>query len=526
MLGNSHYQNAPALPNPVNDAQAMSDRLKELDFEVVSGFDLTKAQTQEKIAQFAKQVRGADVALFFYAGHGLQVSGKNYLLPVDAALEDETSLDFEAVQVDFILRQMSRETSIRLVFLDACRDNPLADVLAKETGGDSAASSGLAEIPIENGGAGTLVAFAASPNQLAYDGSGEHSPFSAALLAHIGEANVSITEAMNRVTSQMCSRPPPARQRPWINVSLTTDVVLHKVDLNAPLIVGEFRARLARRRFAARSTGAAANPPGTKPASSALDQLRQKIPKLGSDAPILFDVPVDFGDPAIDGKSIAQLIQGKPHFSPVEGLEKSVWDNHCSNCHQWTEERLCDQAKTYVTNDVSVLRLQHPLGTRFKVALGKWAQSGCKWRRSISNRLSSDEQSVPERSASVSASWIPISTKAVSTEKRSATATRASPASIPALTACAAGSGRSLDPLVCPARPLICRCAASAIQPAGVCCCVIAASATAARRLALLGSPTQSWTSASVSRSCSSSSSVRCPRHSWPHQIAARSGSR
>lgn len=376
VLGNSHYQNAPALPNPVNDAQAMSDRLKGLDFEIVSGLDLTKAQTQEKIAQFAKQVRGADVALFFYAGHGLQVSGRNYLLPVDAALEDETSLDFEAVQVDFILRQMSRETSIRLVFLDACRDNPLADVLAKETGGDSTARSGLAEIPIENGGAGTLVAFAASPNQLAYDGSGEHSPFSAALLAHIGEANVSITEAMNRVTSDVF-KATAGRQRPWINVSLTTDVVLHKVDLNAPLIVGDSSAVAPEGASQAR-TGAAANPPGTDAGEQALEQLREEIPKLGSDAPVLFDVPVNFGDPAIDGKSIAQLIQGKPHFSPVEGLEKSVWDNQCSNCHQWTEERLCDQAKTYVTNDVSVLRLQHPLGTRFKVALGKWAQNGCK----------------------------------------------------------------------------------------------------------------------------------------------------
>ena len=324
-------------------------------------------------------MRGADIALFFYAGHGLQVSGKNYLLPVDAALEDETSLDFEAVQVDFILRQMSRETSIRLVFLDACRDNPLADALAKETGGISTASSGLAEIQIENGGAGTLVAFAAGPNQVAYDGSGGHSPFTTALLAHIGEPNVSITEAMNRVTSDVF-KATAGRQRPWTNVSLTTDVVLHKVDLNAPLIVGDSDAASIEGNSQARSNAAgAANPPGSDAgAQAALDQLREKIPKLESDAPILFDIPVDFGDPAIDGKSIAQLIQGKPRFSPVEGLDKSVWDNHCSGCHQWTEERLCDQAQNYVTSDVSVLRLEHPLGTRFKVALGKWAKNGCK----------------------------------------------------------------------------------------------------------------------------------------------------
>lgn len=374
VLGNSQYQHAAALANPARDGQAMAGRLKDLGFEVVSGFDLTKQQTQATVAQFAREVRGADIALFFYAGHGLQVSGKNYLLPVDAALEDETSLDFEAVSVDFILRQMSRETSIRLVFLDACRDNPLADVLAKSAG-IKGASSGLAEIPIENGGAGTLVAFAASPNQLAYDGSGDHSPFTTALLQHIGESNVSVTEAMNRVTSDVF-KATAGKQRPWINVSLTTEVVLHKVDLNAPLIVGEANPPQAEAGSGTRNTGAA---PGQADDQLALNALREKIPKLATDGPIFFDRPVKFGDPAIDGKSIAQLIKSEPIFSPVEGLDKSVWQGkHCDGCHEWNEIRLCEQAKNFAANDVSVLRLQHPLGTRFKVALARWAQGGCK----------------------------------------------------------------------------------------------------------------------------------------------------
>ena len=106
--------------------------------------------------------------------------------------------------------------------------------------------------------------------------------------------------------------------------------------------------------------------------------MRAKIPDLATDSAIFFDIPVQFGDPAIDGKSFAMLIQGKPRFSPVEGLDKKVWDNHCSACHQWTKERLCEQAKTYVTADTSVLRLEHPLGTRFKVALGRWARNDCQ----------------------------------------------------------------------------------------------------------------------------------------------------
>ncbi|MBZ9794849.1 caspase domain-containing protein [Mesorhizobium sp. ES1-4] len=374
VLGNSQYQHAAPLANPVRDAQAMAERLKNLGFDVISGFDLTKQQTQTTVARFAKEVRGADIALFFYAGHGLQASGKNYLLPVDAALEDETSLDFEAVSVDFVLRQMSRETSIRLVFLDACRDNPLAAVLAR-TAGIKGASSGLAEIPIENGGAGTLVAFAASPNQLAYDGSGEHSPFTSALLQHIGESNISITEAMNRVTSDVF-KATAGKQRPWINVSLTTEVVLHRVDLNVPLIVGEATPPQTEGGSGARNTGAAS---GQNDDQLALDLLRKKIPELATNEPILFDRPIKFGDPAIDGRSIAQLIKGKPLFSPVEGLDKSVWEGkHCDGCHEWDETRLCEQAKNFAANEVSVLRIQHPLGTRFKVALAKWAQGGCK----------------------------------------------------------------------------------------------------------------------------------------------------
>ena len=164
VLGSAAYQNVPALANPVIDAKAIAEELAKLNFEVVSGYDLTKLETQETISRFAKQVRGAEIALFFYAGHGMQVDGNNYLLPVDAALEDETSLDFETVQINFILRQMSRETELRLVFLDACRDNPLAKAFG-EASGDSAVSSGLAEIQVEKSGKGTLVAFATSPNE-------------------------------------------------------------------------------------------------------------------------------------------------------------------------------------------------------------------------------------------------------------------------------------------------------------------------------------------------------------------------
>lgn len=375
ILGNAQYQNLPVLKNPVSDASALERRLKELGFEVVSGFDLTKAETQATMARFAKVVRGADLALFYYAGHGLQVSTRNYLLPVDALLEDDTSLDFEAVSLDFVLRQLSRETKVRLVFLDACRDNPLAATGRADRFGDL--GRGLAEVRFEDGGDGTLIAFATSPDEIAYDGGGEHSPFTTALLAHLGDENVQLTTVMTRITGDVF-KATGGKQRPWINASLIDEVMLNPVAAREPLIVGS-------------APDEATPPGGSRTASTveepavpdatdqvAMNQLRAQIPKLGASQPVQFDRPVDFGDPEIDGKSIAQLITGKPRFPPIEGLDKPIWDKQCSSCHAWTQASLCEQARTYDQNDVSIMRLPHPLGAHFKVALAKWAKEGCK----------------------------------------------------------------------------------------------------------------------------------------------------
>lgn len=379
VLGNSEYQHAPALKNPVRDAMALSDVLQSLGFEVISGYDLDKLETQNTIATFARDVRGADVALFFYAGHGIQVAGRNYLLPVDAALQDETSLDFEAVQLDFVLRQMSRETGVRMVFLDACRDNPLAETLA--AAGVDTIDAGLAKIEMANGGAGTLVAFATSPGEVAYDGAGEHSPFSSALLRHIGQPNVPITEAMTLVTGDVFTGT-AGRQRPWVTVSLTESVVLNKIDVEKPLILGKVDPQPSESGTSTRTAAGTAEAPATEGADEealmALNLLRRQIPQIETNVPIVFDRPIAFGDPAIDGKSLADLIGGKPMFSPIEGLDPAAWDQQCSGCHAWSQASLCEQARTYANIDVTIMRLPHPYGPRFKVALGHWAENDCK----------------------------------------------------------------------------------------------------------------------------------------------------
>jgi hypothetical protein len=147
VIGNSAYQHAPALTNPTNDAIDVAAALKQLSFTVIDGLDLDKLTMERKLRDFARALGGSDVGLLFYAGHGLQVNGQNYLVPVDAKLDDASGLDFELVRLDLVQRTMERETRTNLLFLDACRDNPLARNLARALGTRSAGiGRGLANI--------------------------------------------------------------------------------------------------------------------------------------------------------------------------------------------------------------------------------------------------------------------------------------------------------------------------------------------------------------------------------------------
>ena len=134
VVGNSAYRHTPRLENPKNDAADMGAALKKLGFHVIEGFDLDKAAFDAKVRDFAAALKGADVGLFFYAGHGMQVSGQNYLVPVDAKLTTVSALDTEMVRLDLVHQTMEREAKTNLLFFDACRDNPLARNLARAMG--------------------------------------------------------------------------------------------------------------------------------------------------------------------------------------------------------------------------------------------------------------------------------------------------------------------------------------------------------------------------------------------------------
>lgn len=216
VIGNSTYQNVPALKNPKNDATDTSRALKRLGFEVIEGIDLDHQSMQKRIRQFSRALKGADIGLFYYAGHGLQVNGENYLAPVNTTLSDENDLDFETIKLNLILRQMKRSARINLVFLDACRDNPMGQSLSANSRSANI-GRGLARVEEESG---MLISFATSPGKIALDGTGRNSPFTKALLKNIATENVSVSDMMIEVRKQVMEET-KQKQVPWETSSLT-----------------------------------------------------------------------------------------------------------------------------------------------------------------------------------------------------------------------------------------------------------------------------------------------------------------
>jgi len=221
VIGNSAYRHTSPLANPKNDSADVSAALKELGFEVFHGTDLSKVAMERTIHGFAVALAGSQFATFFYAGHGLQVGGLNYLVPVDARLQSAVSLDFEMIRLDVIQRAMERGATTNIVFLDACRDNPLARNLARALGTRSATiGRGLA--PVESG-EGTLISFSTQPGNVALDGTGRNSPYAAALLKHIASPGQDLPTILINVRNDVMEAT-SRRQVPWEHSALTARV--------------------------------------------------------------------------------------------------------------------------------------------------------------------------------------------------------------------------------------------------------------------------------------------------------------
>jgi hypothetical protein len=213
VVGNSTYQNVPQLENPKHDAKLVADTLRDLGFVLIGGaaqLDLDKTGLDSMIQKFGTQLRGAEVGLFYYAGHGVQVRGSNYLVPIGANPTREADVDFQMVDINLVLRQMEGSgTRLNLVILDACRNNPFGGRGLRATGG------GLAQMQAPEG---TLISYATQPGNVAQDGTDGNSPYSKALAQTIRRGGLDIFGTFNAVGLAV-KRSTGGSQQPWLSSS-------------------------------------------------------------------------------------------------------------------------------------------------------------------------------------------------------------------------------------------------------------------------------------------------------------------
>jgi uncharacterized caspase-like protein len=233
VIGNSNYQNVVALTNPANDAAAIAEMFRKAAFDVVdSRRDLKSQEMRRALRDFGDKARGADIAVIYFAGHGLEVDGNNYVVPVDAVLERDADVDDEAVSLNRILLAAEPATQLRLVILDACRDNPFAKKMKRTI---ASRSIGRGLVGVEANKPNTFIAFAAKEGSTAADGDGRNSPFSAALLKHLTTPGLDIRKAFGYVRDDVMSAT-GNQQEPYTTNSLGgNDVTLVPAPAASPV---------------------------------------------------------------------------------------------------------------------------------------------------------------------------------------------------------------------------------------------------------------------------------------------------
>lgn len=463
VMGNSEYGTVSPLDNPAHDARLIAETLQALDFKVTLLIDGNQTEMKRGISQFGRDLRKAGqdaVGLFYYAGHGVQSFGTNYLLPVDVSLEDAADLDLMAVEAQSVLRQMySARNKTNIMILDACRNNPFTEIPEFN-------DNGLAEMQAPTG---TFLAYATAPGGVALDGLEGNSPFTQALASKITTPGLRIEQMFKKVRIDVIDQT-DGQQTPWDASSLTSDFVfaeeepmtseqlqelqlwnsvqasgdpvqimlflrgyptgtyandarallsvLMERELSAPeaattkpvakgpsaeeqslfekaqteASIDSYMAYLDAypegvfAEFASREVLALREGSGQDPVGEGVTPAPEvaAIPKPATPAepsgPITFDTAIVSELEAVSGRSIAELIKMSPLFAPVEGLPEDYWkDKTCSNCHQWTQERLCEQAGAYMSANMErSLDKKHPFGGALKRHLKVWAEAGCK----------------------------------------------------------------------------------------------------------------------------------------------------
>lgn len=232
VIGNSSYRNAPVLPNTVNDARDMVVALRKVGFEVVDGIDLDKRGMDAALTRFARLAQDADAAMFYFAGHGFQFNGENYLVPVEAKVEDEVGVQYETTRLNDVVTALNYAKGVKIMVLDACRNNPFVGLLAKRqaTRGFSV-GSGLA--PVQRA-QGMVIAYATQANDVAADGAGRNSPFTAALVREIDQPGLEVAALFRRVQKSVYDTT-AGRQTPELSLSLLGDFYLNREETDADI---------------------------------------------------------------------------------------------------------------------------------------------------------------------------------------------------------------------------------------------------------------------------------------------------
>jgi hypothetical protein len=222
VIGNSSYRNVPSLPNPLNDATEIASLFRSAGFSVVDvRRDLGISDMRRAISDFAEAASDVDVAVIYFAGHGIEVDGSNYIIPVDAKLLRDFDIEDETVSVDRILKSIEPAKRLRLVILDACRDNPFLKTM-KRTVASRSVGRGLAKV--EPAMSDTLIAFAAKAGSVALDGDAKNSPFTAALLHNIASPGLDLRIAFGRVRDEVL-KATNRKQEPFVYGSLGGSVI-------------------------------------------------------------------------------------------------------------------------------------------------------------------------------------------------------------------------------------------------------------------------------------------------------------
>jgi len=239
VIGNSAYKNASSLANTINDSTAIAKLFKSVGFEVVlSRNDLGVVDFKRAVREFLLTAENADIAVVYYAGHGIEVGGTNYLIPVDAKLGRDYDVEDEAVALDRIIWALQSVRRLRLILLDACRDNPFPAKL-RSAGIRAVVQGGLAKI--EDVSADTLVAYAAKAGSTSFDGDGGNSPYATALLKHLTEPGLDVRIALGRVRDEVLNMT-GGRQEPFIYGSLG-GATIPLVPAPAPKMIEQAVAR-------------------------------------------------------------------------------------------------------------------------------------------------------------------------------------------------------------------------------------------------------------------------------------------